>query len=431
MKKILLIGLVLLAQLSYAQSTYKPTKENLEARKWFSEAKFGLFVHWGVYSVLGDGEWVMENEGISIESYDRLPAFFNPIDFNAKAWVQMAKKAGMKYITVTSRHHDGFSMFDSNATDYNIVKKTPFKRDVLKELAEACQEEGIRLFFYYSLVDWHRDDYYPRGTTGKKSKGRGEGKWENYIAFMKEQLTELLTNYGEIAGIWFDGHWDKKDANWHFEEIYDLIHDLQPQCLIGNNHHGKIIAGEDFQMFEKDLPGEDTKGFGAKAEDVGKLPKEVCETISSSWGFRLNDDWVKSKKELIQLLVTTSGYGSNLLLNVDPMPNGKIKSKQISTLKEIGEWLEVYGETIYGTQQGIIPPSKEMVSTQKGKRVYLHILKNKNVVFLPEFKSKVKSITTYKSKNAVPYEINKYGLLIKIPKKEQDPIDTIIEIQLK
>lgn len=431
-KKILiLIGVLMLSQLNNAQSTYEPTNDNLKARKWFSEAKFGLFIHWGVYSVLGDGEWVMENQSISKKAYERLPSFFNPIEFNAKEWVKMAKSAGMKYITVTSRHHDGFSMFDTKVTDYNIIEKTPYKKDVLKELAEACKEEGLQLFFYYSLVDWYRDDYFPRGRTGNKIGGRGKGKWEDYIVFMKAQLTELLTNYGKIGGIWFDGQWDKKDADWHLDEIYELIHDIQPQCLIGNNHHNKINNGEDFQMFEKHLPGKDSKGFGAKEEDVGMLPKEVCETISSSWGFRLNDDWVKSKKELIQLLVRTAGYGGNLLLNVDPMPNGKIKAKQVKTLKEIGKWLEVNGETIYESQQGIISPSSEMVSTQKGKYVYLHLLTTKKVVFVPKFKANIKSIVFYKNKNAVKFELNNYGLLIEIPEKEQDPIDTIIEIQLK
>ena len=207
--KILLICLLLPFNL-FSQK-YSPTKENLEAREWFQNAKFGLFIHWGVYSVLGDGEWVMQNQNISIKDYEKLPTFFNPIDFNPKEWVKMAKESGMKYITITSRHHDGFSMFKTKANDYNIVNATPFKKDILKMLAEECHKEGIKLFFYYSLLDWHNDDYFPRGRTGNGIKGRKEGDWTNYINFMKIQLTELLTNYGEIAGIWFDGHWDQKE----------------------------------------------------------------------------------------------------------------------------------------------------------------------------------------------------------------------------
>ena len=218
MKRLLSISVFLLIfQPIIAQENYIPTKENLEARQWFQEAKFGLFIHWGVYSILGDGEWVMNKQNISIDDYEKLPSFFNPIDFDAEEWVKMAKDAGMKYITITSRHHDGFSMFDSQATDYNIVKKTPYNKDVLKPLAAACKKEGIKLFFYYSLLDWHDDNYFPRGRTGTNIPGRSEGDWELYIAFMKAQLTELLTNYGEIGGIWFDGHWDQKE--WDGEKF--------------------------------------------------------------------------------------------------------------------------------------------------------------------------------------------------------------------
>ena len=254
---------------------YQPSPENIEARSWFQDARFGLFVHWGVYSILGDGEWVMNNQNISVEEYEKLPTFFNPIDFDPVEWVTMVKEAGMKYITITSRHHDGFSMFDSQMTDYDIVDSTPYGKDVLKALAEECRKQGIKLFFYYSLLDWNRDDYYPRGRTGTGIQGRGEGQWEDYIAFMKGQLKELLTNYGEIGGIWFDGHWDQKEwdgktfgkvkVDWHYDEIYGMIHEIQPQVLIGNNHHIGVIDGEDFQMFEKDLPGKNTTGWGTPA----------------------------------------------------------------------------------------------------------------------------------------------------------------------
>jgi len=426
-----------------AQDNYIPTKENLEARKWFQEAKFGLFIHWGVYSVLGDGEWVMNNQNIAIDEYEKLPTFFNPIDYDPEEWVQMAKEAGMKYITITSRHHDGFSMFDSKATDYTIVNKTPYQKDVLKPLAEACKKEGIKLFFYYSLLDWHDDNYFPRGRTGKNIPGRSDtGDWDMYIAFMKAQLTELLTNYGEIGGIWFDGHWDQKawDGNrfgalkvdWHYDELYTLIHKLQPQCLIGNNHHISPIKGEDFQMFEKDLPGQNTTGWGTDASDVGQLPKEVCETINGSWGFNLKDRKHKTDKELIQYLVNAAGYGSNLLLNVGPMPNGKIQPKHVESLKSIGNWLKTNGETIYGTSQGPISPTKEMVSTRKGKIVYLHVLdENEELLFIKGFKGAVKTMKFYKNKEKVSYKINNYGIFIEIPDDQKDAIDTIIEITLK
>lgn len=427
----ILFLLVIAPKVSISQEKYEPTKSNLEARQWFEDAKFGLFIHWGVYSVLGDGEWVMQNQNIAIDSYEKLPSFFNPTEYNATEWVKMAKNAGMKYITITSRHHDGFSMFDSKATNYTIVKKTPYQKDVLKALSEACKKEGIKLFFYYSLLDWHNDDYFPRGKTGNGIEGRKDGNWEAYINFMKAQLTELLTNYGEIGGIWFDGDWDKKSADWHYEEIYKLIHDLQPQCLIGNNHHEAIKQGEDFQMFEKDLPGKASQGFASKAEDIGSLPKEVCETINGSWGFNLSDKKHKSEKELIHYLIKAAGYGSNLLLNVGPMPNGKIQPEHQASLAKIGDWLKINGETIYGTKQGVIDPSEKMVSTQKGNQIYLHILQNESVLFIPEFKQNIKTIRFYKSKNKAKFKTSKYGLFIEIPEEEKDSIDTILEIKIK
>jgi alpha-L-fucosidase len=417
---------------SFAQTDYVPSEENLEARQWFEDAKFGLFIHWGVYSTLGDGEWAMHQQNISIKAYEKLPSFFNPTSYNAEEWVLMAKNAGMQYITITSRHHDGFSMFDSKVSDYNIVQKTPYQKDVLKDLAEACKKHDVKLFFYYSLLDWHNDDYFPRGKTGNGIDGRGNGKWKDYIAFMKAQLTELLTNYGDITGIWFDGKWDRKQANWHFDEIYKVIHDLQPQCLIGNNHHQSVLLGEDFQMFEKDLPGKSTHGFASKVEDIGSLPKEVCETINGSWGFKLKDNKHKSKKELVQYLVNAAGHGANLLLNVGPMPNGKIQPKHIQSLSEVGDWLKVNGETIYGTRAGVVAPNKDWVSTQNGKTLYIHVLKNpyKEMLIIPAFNEGIKSVVVFKSKKEISFQKTKKNILFKIPITEQDKINTILEITL-
>src|SRR5438045_3084968 len=175
------------------QAQYKPTPENLKNREWFQDAKFGLFIHWGVYSVLGDGEWVMNVQQIPIKTYEKLPSFFNPTQFDPVAWVQMAKDAGMKYITITTKHHDGFAMFDSKVSDYNIVKRTPYGKDVLKMLADECKKHGIKLFFYHSQLDWHHPEYFPRGNTGRNYTGRPEsGDMNKYLDYMDAQLTELL-----------------------------------------------------------------------------------------------------------------------------------------------------------------------------------------------------------------------------------------------
>ncbi|MEL0186510.1 MAG: alpha-L-fucosidase [Flavobacteriaceae bacterium] len=441
MKKLLIL-ILLLSLTSFGQEKYIPTKENLEAREWFQDARFGLFIHWGVYSVLGDGEWVMNNQNISIKEYEKLSTFFNPVYFDAEEWVLMAKNAGMKYITITSRHHDGFSMFDSKASDYNIVDRTPYGKDVLKMLAEACRKHDIKLFFYYSQLDWYRDDYFPRGRTGTGIEGRGEGNWDDYIDFMKAQLTELLTNYGEIGGIWFDGEWDQikwdgkrfgtKIMDFKLDEVYKLIHDLQPQALIGSNHHLAPNPGEDFQMFEKDLPGRSTKSFATKAEDIGNLPLEVCETINGSWGFNLKDRKHKSKKDLVQYLVKAAGYDSNLLLNVGPMPNGRIQKEHIKSLKEVGEWVNDYGKTIYGTRRGPIDPTDEIASTQIDNTVYIHLLNNyKETYFIENFHPKIKDLKYFDSNQKVSYEKTKSGLIINVDQDKLDPIDTILVLNIK
>ena len=303
MKKIIFAFLIFCIQLSLnAQSQYVPSPENLKAREWFQDAKFGMFIHWGVYSVLGDGEWVMNNQRIDKQTYQKLPAFFNPIGYDPKEWVSLAKAAGMKYITITSKHHDGFAMWDSKLTDWDIVDRTPYGKDIIKMLAEECSKQGIRLFFYHSHLDWFQENYFPRGNTGQTAGRPDSGDWYRYLDYMDGQLAELLTNYGEIGGIWFDGHWDKKDADWRLEKTYSLIHSLQPACLIGNNHHLAPFDGEDFQMFEKDLPGQKTTGFNPE-QKVGELPFETCETMNNSWGFNLQDKNYKSTKSLIQYLV--------------------------------------------------------------------------------------------------------------------------------
>ncbi|HEV7621659.1 MAG TPA: alpha-L-fucosidase, partial [Flavisolibacter sp.] len=228
-------------------SVYIPAQVNIAARAGFQDMKYGMFIHWGVFSIPCDGEWVMNNRNIRVKEYKRLINFFNPVHYDAQKWVLAAKNAGMKYITFITRHHDGFSNWDTRQSDWKITNSL-YGKDVFKMLADECHKQGIKLFVYYSLLDWSRDDY-PRetGRTGKGTGRTGKTDYDHYLQFMKAQLTELLTNYGEIAGVWFDGHWDQTEPegskdrtariNWRYNEIYSTIHRLQPQCLIGNNHH--------------------------------------------------------------------------------------------------------------------------------------------------------------------------------------------------
>jgi alpha-L-fucosidase len=416
---------------SQNQQQYRPAPENLEARRWFQDAKFGLFVHWGVYSVMGDGEWVMNNRKIPISEYEKLPSQFNPTEFDPAEWVALAKAAGMKYITITSKHHDGFAMFDSKVSDWDIVDRTPYKKDVLKMLADECQKQGIKLFFYYSQLDWHHPDYFPRGRTGLTAGRAESGEWFKYIDYMDGQLKELLTNYGPIGGVWFDGMWDRPKADWRFEQTYKLIHSLQPAALVGSNHHLKPFPGEDFQMFEKDLPGQKTASFNAESE-VGDLPLETCETINGAWGYNADDKRFKSAKDLIHYLVKAAGYNANFLLNVGPMPSGKIQPEFADRLKQVGAWLEKNGETIYGTRGGPLSPRPWGVTTHKGNKVYLHILNWADpVLAMPKLRKKVKSATFFKDGSKVEFlEHDKYGLFIRNPQGFADEYDTIVVLEL-
>jgi alpha-L-fucosidase len=427
----LVVLMILISYEGLSQQTYTPSEQNLKAREWFHNARFGLFIHWGVYSQLGDGEWVMNNQQISIRNYEKLPAFFNPISFDPKEWVALAKAAGMKYITITSKHHDGFAMFDSKVSNYDIVERTPYQKDVLKMLADECHAQGIKLFFYYSQLDWHHPDYYPRGRTGNNTGRANEGTWYKYLDYMDAQLTELLTNYGEIGGIWFDGMWDKKDDDWRLAQTYALIHRLQPGALVGSNHHRPPYAGEDFQMFEKDLPGHNTTGFSDESK-VGQLPLETCETINNSWGFNLQDNKNKSIKALVQYLVKAAGYDANFLLNVGPMPNGKIQPDHMELLRQMGEWLKTYGPTIYETSGGPIAPREWGVTTSKGNTIFVHILNWADpVITIPSPGKKVKLARLFADKSAVQFIDNENGVTLKIPASKMDPWDTVIELELR
>lgn len=382
--------------------------------------------------MMGVGEWVMHNKDINYREYPKLAKTFYPSEFDADAWVKAIKDAGAKYITITTRHHDGFSLFKTATSTYNTVDGTPFKRDIIKELAAACQRQGIKLHLYYSHLDWGREDY-PQGRTGLGTgRDKSKANWASYYHFMNTQLTELLTNYGPVGAIWFDGWWDhdsdSKPFDWQLPEQYALIHKLQPQCLIGNNHHQTPNEGEDIQIFERDLPGENKAGLSG--QDISRLPLESCQTINDHWGYNITDTLYKSPKELIQMLVRAAGKNANLLLNIGPEPGGALPDLALNRLKAMGEWLKQYGETIYGTRGGIIAPHDWGVSTQRGNKLYVHILDcMDSSLYLPTGNRKVKSAKAFATGKPVRFTKTGDGITVNMDEAPKE-IDYILELTL-
>ena len=427
LRNIALAFLLLTLDSALSQSSYQPSPDNLQARREFQDMKFGMFIHWGVYSVLGGGEWVLHERHLKLDEYNRLPAFFDPEKFDAKTWVSLAKAAGMKYITITSRHHDGFAMFDSKVSDWNIVARTPYKKDPLKMLADECHRQGIKLFFYYSQLDWHNPDYYPRGATDWPNGRPDHGDWSAYLdTYMDGQLTELLTNYGPIGGIWFDGMWDKPNADWHLDKTYALIHKLQPAALIIPNHHQTPRPGEDVQTFERDLPGQNTAGFNTKYVS-SDIPLESSDTLNGSWGFNIGDSSYKSAAEIERRLVRAAGNNSNLLLNIGPYPNGEIDPQFVTRLQAVGEWLSRYGDSIYGTRGGPIPPGDWGVTTEKENKVYVHVLNwSAPLLALPPIAGKIVGAHFLMDGRSEEFTQNADGVILKLPPPGKDETDRVV-----
>lgn len=419
---------------SFADETpaYIPTAENLQARQEFADNGFGIFLHWGIYSMFAQGEWYLNHDNISAKEYAKAAGGFYPANFDAAKWVSAIKDSGAKYITFTTRHHDGFSMWDTDQSDYNIVDATPFKRDILKELADECEKQGIKLHLYYSHIDWTRPDY-PSGRTGLNT-GRDTTlrNWPAYYDFMNKQLTELLTNYGKVGAIWFDGWWDHDEDsvpfNWQLPEQYALIHKLQPQCLIGNNHHQVPNEGEDIQIFERDLPGENTAGLSGQA--ISRLPLETCQTMNGMWGYKIKDQDYKSTPELIAYLVKAAGMGANLLLNIGPQPDGNLPEAALERLKEIGQWMNKYGDTFYATTAGDFEAQDWGTSTRKGNKLYLHVLDTKAKEITVPTSAKVQKAVTFDDKTPVKFnKLKEGGISIALPEIPEGTIDYIIELE--
>ncbi len=428
LRYLILLLAVSSAALSAVAEKYVPSEEVKKSQKEFAADRFGIFIHWGIYSMYAQGEWYL-NYGPKADEYAKAAKGFYPADFNAGEWADAIKDSGAKYVCFTTRHHDGFSMWDTKESDYNIVKATPFKRDVLRELSDSLQSRDLKLHLYYSHIDWTRPDY-PSGRTGLNT-GRDTTlrNWKQYYGFMNRQLKELLTEYGPIRAIWFDGKWDHDQDtvpfDWELPEQYALVHSLQPGTMVANNHHENPYEGEDIQIFERDLPGENTAGLSG--QEISRLPLETCNTMNNMWGYRVIDQDYKDTKTLIHFLVKTAGMGANLLLNVGPQANGELPATALERLREMGQWLRANGETIYDTEAGDFPATEWGTSTRKGDRLFVHILTpSEKDIFVP-VKGKVKGVKAYADGKKIKYTKGKDGVTLHLSAIPEE-IDYIVEI---
>jgi alpha-L-fucosidase len=393
-------------------------------RKW-QEKRFGMFIHWGPVSIKGTEIGWSRGRQVPTEEYDQLYKQFNPTKFDAEEWVKVARDAGMKYLVLTSKHHDGFCLWPSKYTDYHIGN-TPFKRDVMKELSEACKKHGIHFCTYHSICDWYHPDY-PMGSPGGKSE-KPNPNMPRYYKYLKNQTKEIIDNYGPLGIMWFDGEWEKPWTREYGNEIYDYLKNIQPNLVINNRvskgRHG--MAGTTKQSHlnagDYDTPEQQIGGFNRER------PWETCMTICRQWAWKPNDK-MKSAKECIQTLLHTVSGDGNLLFNVGPMPDGRIEPRQVKRLMQMGAWLNKYGDGVYSTRGGPFKPGKWGASTCKGNKIYLYVMnwQTDDRVVLPPIKSKITSYRTF-GRGQLSLTQNKNGIKIHLPATEQDEIATVIEL---
>ncbi len=332
----------------------KPVKDDVNQRDqrmaWWREAKFGMFIHWGLYSLLGRGEWAMNRENIPVHEYEKLAQEFNPQHYAPQNWARLAKAAGMKYMVLTTKHHEGFCLWDSQLTDFTSVK-TAAKRDLVREFADACRAEGLKVGFYFSLVDWHHPDGDGCGVTDAAAKAR-------FIDFLHGQMHELMSNYGKVDILWYDLPWPYGAEGWRAAELNGMARELQPGLIINNRSR----LPEDF----------DTPEGHVKANPAGG-DWEACITLNNSWGYRKTDTRWKCAYEVIKMLGQCSRDGGNLLLNVGPDADGLIPVESEAILQQVGQWLLRNGEAIYGPQRAKVGWGNFGMMTVKGTTLYLLI----------------------------------------------------------
>ncbi|MCY1722329.1 alpha-L-fucosidase [Prolixibacteraceae bacterium Z1-6] len=387
MKKLLVVVLVmtLISQTSFSQKKIwsETEEEKTERLAWWTEARFGMFIHWGIYAQAARHEWVKKRERISDEDYQKYFDVFDPDMFDPADWAKKAKAAGMKYAVITTKHHDGFNMFASEFNDYNVMN-TPYGKDIIKEWVDAFRAEGLGIGFYYSLIDWHHPEYtidrvHPQSANTQEeydelNKGRDMSIYREYL---KNQVREILTNYGKVDVLWLDysfpGKFGKDHDDWGSEELIKMVRRLQPGILVNDR-----LDLKDYQGGWDFTTPEQFKVQKWPEENGVRIPWETCQTFSGSWGYYRDEHTWKDNKQLLVLLIESVSKGGNLLLNVGPTARGTFDHRADKALAEMGEWMKFNGRSVYGCTQApdefVAPDNTLLTYNPKTNRLYVHLL---------------------------------------------------------
>lgn len=422
----LMVLLSLFNQSNAQKATVNPSiKTSKTILNNFMDQRFGMFIHWGPVSLRGTEIGWSRGTNVPIDDYDNLYKEFNPVLFNADIWVKAAKDAGMKYLTITAKHHDGFCLWPTKFSDYNIMN-SPYKKDIVGELAKACKRYNIKFCIYFTVLDWHDPNYPIHTPSGKNPDPKGD--MTKFVATMKNQLQEIVTRYQPYM-LWFDGNWESPWKNDYGVDIYTFLKKLDPNIII-NNRIGHN-PGDGHHKLSPEIVGD----FATPEQKIGELnmndPWETCMTICKQWAWKPNDN-LKTLKECIQTLAKTSGGNGNLLFNVGPMMDGRIEQRQINRLKEMGDWLNTYGESIYGTKGGPYKPNQIFAATRKGNKLYIHVFERKSTdLILPALKgAKVNKVYLLKGGKIVHRQDATGTITLQLPEQLPDANNSVIVLEL-
>jgi alpha-L-fucosidase len=403
--------------------------------KWWREARFGMFVHWGLYSILAGewggrteyAEWIRNNAQIPIGEYDTLLDRFNPTKFSADTFAQLAAGAGAKYLVITSKHHDGFALFDSKVSDFDVMA-TPFKRDIMREIAAACRRHGVTPCWYHSIMDWHHPDYLPRRPWEAATRPAAGASFDRFVSYLHAQVEELLTHYGDIGVMWFDGQWESTWTRALGEALLAKCTSLQPHILVNN----RVAPGQTVNVGVRAVGRAEVGDFGTPEQAVpdAGLPGtdwESCITMNKNWGYNRADKAFKSVETLVGLLVDTASKGGNLLLNVGPTGEGLIPDESVERLHGIGRWMRIHAEAIRGTSATPFERAP-FRATQKGDRVHIFLPSwpADRDLLVPRFARTPARARLMGAGGELTLRHVEAGTVVRLPEKPADPVCSVV-----